>query len=888
MRAVRSLASAGVMAIVLGLTPIASDAGTTGKVSGRVLDDKGQPVAGANVTIPAARVGAMSDLEGRYVILNVPAGTHELKASLLGYQAVTVQNVLVSADQTTSLDLRLTETALELEEVVITAERPVVNLNLTSNLATVSRQEIETLPVQELQDIVNLQAGVVEGHFRGGRIGEVQYQVDGVTVNDPYTNQSGIKLDRSLLEEVQVVSGTFDAEYGQAMSGVVNAVLKRGSETFAWDGEAYVGDAVFGGTSRMVEDEMHPLARANFVLNVTGPTGLPQTTFLMSGRRTIEEAWIYGHRRFVTTDSSDFANDVFLPTGDGEEVPLQYSREWSGLVKLSNRSLEDTEIGYQAILGRTKSRRGAWAWRLNPDGMSKQEQISIVHGFDLTHTLSASSFYSLAVRQNRVDYQDFAYESFLDPRYIDAGPPRGDDNYENGAIIQGVDLTRFTQNTNSLVFKGTFVRQFSSDQQFKMGFETQWPTVRFGVPGYLVYTTVAGNDTVLYHDNEPPEFPGRREYRPISAGGYVQNALEFDDVKIRAGLRVDFFDARSSLPGDLSNPANSIAGVTPVAPVATTAKISVAPRLGVSYPIAKDAALFFAYGHFYQLPALGQIFANADYTVLRDLQSGGISYGVLGNPDIEPERTVQYQFGYKQALTDWLGLDVTTFYKDIRDLLGVEFVSTYNNAEYARLTNVDFGNVIGFTVALDQRRRGILGSSFDYTWQLAQGNSSDPRETATRAEAGEDPRPRQVPFNWDQRHTLNVQAWLSEPEDYTVSGILRVVSGQPYTPTIETGFGGGLETNSGRKPASVQLDLRAEKHLNLAGVRPMVFARAINVFDTRFFNGFVFPSTGSPYYSRDPAADRATLDDPGRLYGPRRIEIGFRVGMSAAGSQGAS
>ncbi len=78
----------------------------------------------------------------------------------------------------------------------------------------------------------------------------------------------------------------------------------------------------------------------------------------------------------------------------------------------------------------------------------------------------------------------------------------------------------------------------------------------------------------------------------------------------------------------------------------------------------------------------------------------------MGNPDVKPEMTVQYEFGYKQALSEDLGLDLTVFYKDIRDLLGVEFIETYNGAEYARLTNVDFGDVLGFTVALDQRPSG--------------------------------------------------------------------------------------------------------------------------------------------------------------------------------------
>jgi hypothetical protein len=222
-------------------------------------------------------------------------------------------------------------------------------------------------------------------------------------------------------------------------------------------------------------------------------------------------------------------------------------------------------------------------------------------------------------------------------------------------------------------------------------------------------------------------------------------------------------------------------------------------------------------------------------------------------------------------------LDVTVFYKDIRDLLGVEFISTYNDAEYARLTNVDFGNVTGFTVSLDQRAIGVVSTTLDYTFQIADGNSSDPRETATRAEAGQDPRPRVIPLNWDQRHTLNLTIMAARPDRYSASMILRTATGQPYTPTISTGFTGGLEANSGRKPAVALVDLRGEQNLRFGGRTASLFARVFNLFDTRFFNGFVFGSSGSPYYSVYPPADAAMLNDPTRFYPARRIEVGVTM-----------
>jgi len=262
---------------------------------------------------------------------------------------------------------------------------------------------------------------------------------------------------------------------------------------------------------------------------------------------------------------------------------------------------------------------------------------------------------------------------------------------------------------------------------------------------------------------------------------------------------------------------------------------------------------------------------------LRDLQASSTQYDIMGNPDINPEITVQYQFGYRQAVTDWLGFEANVYYKDIRDLLGIEFISTYNDAEYARWTNVDFGSVLGFTVSLDQRQRGMFSSALDYTWQRANGNSSDPRETATRTEAGEDARPRVVPFNWDQRHTLNLTLTMQTPDGFATTAVVRASSGQPYTPNTETGFDTALQTNSGRKPASLLVDLRSEKPFTIAGRECKAFARVFNVFDTRYVNGAVYNTTGSPYYSRFPTFDRISLADPTRLNPPRRIEIGLTL-----------
>lgn len=460
-----ALALAGATAglLLMPLAHHAAWAGTTGKVAGRIVDAKGQPLVGVSVAVPALRSGAATGADGRYTILNVPAGTYDVRVNLLGYGAVTTTGLVVSSDMTARLDITLKESAVQLTEVVVKSTRPVVDVSKTTSIANVTAAEIAKLPVQELQDVVNLQAGVVDGHFRGGRLGEVQYQVDGVSVNNAYDNRSSLKLDRSILEEVQVISGTFDAEYGQAQSGVVNAVLKRGGDKFAWNAEAYAGGYVYpgAGAARALPDfSLRPAAIQNFQLGVSGPTPLPRTTYLLSARRSTADGFIYGERRF-SPEGAIFPGTGTNPIrlGDSTTVPLAVSREWSGVFKVSSRILASTELTYQGIVNLIDARRADWAFRLNPDGRNRQHTYSIVHGLDLNHTIDKSQFFNFSARQNYFDYHDWAFADLYDARYDTAGKLLNDAAYEDGAWVAGVDPGRFTQNTNTLLFKGAYVRR---------------------------------------------------------------------------------------------------------------------------------------------------------------------------------------------------------------------------------------------------------------------------------------------------------------------------------------------------------------------------------------------------------------------------------------------
>ena len=866
-----------VLAAMAMFTQSSLFADTKGKLTGRVVDQAGQPVLGANVVVVGTTVGSVADDEGLYNIINVPAGVYEVRTSAVGYQARLVRAVHINAGQTTTLDFTIGESVIEADEVVTVAVRPLVDTRQTSAVAILSKDDIESLPVQNLTDVVNLQAGVVDGHFRGGRAGEVQYQVDGVSVNNPYDNSSVIQLDRSVLQEVQVISGTFDAEYGQAMSGVVNAVLRSGSEerfeaSAETYGGAYVTDkGIFAHTAVDV-----PPALQSLTVSLSGPVGIERTSFLVNVRRFVDDGYLWGERIFQPTDASDFGARVFTPTGDNSAVPMARHKEWSGQCKIANRSLGDVQLSYQAVGAMSEGKSYAFGYRFNPDGTRTHKNWSLVHGVDVTHTVSDNMFYTISFRQNFFHYADYVFESLEDPGYTLGGAPRGDANYEMGAIIQGYDLGRFEQKTNALLLKGSLTSQVTRLHLVKLGFEIQTSSILFGAPGTLASEILGSTQSRVYI---VPDTLAQniRTYYPRSMAVFVQDRIEVADFLVRAGVRLEYYDANSTIPSDLENPANTIQGAPASVPQETTPKIAFAPRLGVSYPITATGALYFSYGHFYQMPGLGNLYANSDYYILRNLQSGATSYGVMGNPDIRPEFTAQYEFGFKQQFGQSLGVDLSVFYKDIRDLLGVEFIDTYADSRYARFTNVDFGSVYGIRLAADQRFSEAVSVSVNYTYQNGMGNSSDPSETANRAAAGEDPRPRLVPFDWDQRHTLNVAATYNDRGNLLATCIVRFGSGSPYTPSTWSGFGAQLEKNSSPKPAWVTVDLRAEKSFAVGAIALNAFARVFNLFDSRYANGFVFATTGSPFYSLTPTADRTTLVDPSRYAAPRRIELGLGV-----------
>ena len=211
-------------------------AATTGKISGTVKDSEtGEALPGVNVVIEGTQMGAATDVEGYYFIINIPPGNYAVRASMIGYTEIVQSDVKIMVDRTTKLDFNLKSTVIAGEEVFIVSERPVVEKDVTGSQNVMSAELMDRAPVINLSGAISQQTGIYSTgettYFRGGLANEVTYNLDGTSMNSGVLSDNWSRLNTTAMEEVSLLTGGYNAEYGNAMSGVVNVVTKEASKT---------------------------------------------------------------------------------------------------------------------------------------------------------------------------------------------------------------------------------------------------------------------------------------------------------------------------------------------------------------------------------------------------------------------------------------------------------------------------------------------------------------------------------------------------------------------------------------------------------------------------------------------------------------------------------
>lgn len=886
--------------LLLLLCPPSAYPGTTGKIAGRVIDkETGQGLAGVNIVIEGTTLGAAADANGNFIILMVPPGIYSLRAMMIGYNNVRIENVKVSIDLTTKLEFKLESTILDVgEEVTVVAERPLVQMDLTSTSAVIGSETIARLPVDNFVDVVNLQAGVVEGHFRGGRAGEVMYMIDGIPVNDVYSGSYAFQVENNAIAELEVISGTFNAEYGQAMSGVVNIVTKEGGDKYSGDISTYFGNYLSDHKDIFWNiDKINP--SYNFEANLNGPVpGLQdKLSFYLSGRWLKSNGYIYGKQVFVPSDQSDFSAPkqqdwTIMSHGqiykyspetaralieNAKAVPMNPEQRLTGLAKLSYKLSSADKLSYELLIQDQYNKEYDHSFRLNPDGTYKRYTNGVNNSLIWTHVMNERTFFTVKLNSFLTKYKQYVYEDPHDRRYVSTR--RLQDAGANAFLSGGLQMWNFQRTTTTALGKFDLTSQVTNVHQFKLGAEAK--RHRLWLHEFEVVTD--GPERIL-----PPSSFNNNEYThyPIEVSAYLQDKMEFNYMIVNAGIRFDYFDPDGEVPIDYSNPTVSARKKADY-----TAQIS--PRFGLAYPITSNGVIHVSYGHFFQTPNMNCLYTNPEFELF--LLQSTVSpppmspLNTLGNASLKPQKTVIYELGLQQQLSNVFAVDVTAYRKDIRNLLGTEVLRLFTGGYYARYINRDYANVKGITISFEKRQTaGIagIGAAIDYTYQVAKGNASDPNDAYLNTLSGVETLKQMRPLDWDLQHQINTTLTFGDPGNYNLSVIGRLATGFPYTSVWGTG---AYIENNARRPLIYTFDMYLVKNFKIGKLNYSIFARVFNLFD-RLNERDVFPDTGRAGYSLTPyhmnylhPRGINQLEDyfvrPDFYSSPRELQVGLIVGF---------
>ncbi|MGH7595837.1 MAG: TonB-dependent receptor [bacterium] len=620
---------AAVLTLLIGLPCSNLLAGTVGKVSGTVIDaETKQPLLGVNVFLKNTTMGAVTDADGDFFIINVPVGTYTLVARIIGYQQVEKTEVRVTIDLTTRVDFSLAPEAVAGPVVEILAERPMVEHDVTVKKTVMSSQQIRTTPVRDLTELLTLTSGVVQVkyasygipgwedrgleqiHVRGGRSGEISYMIDGMYIRNPLYGGigKGTRLNKYAAEEVTQETGVFNAEYGDALSAVVNTVT-RGGDYDRYSGTVHLGTSQVGGPLLKSNDFFLPSHMEGYK-DVAGSFSGPlpflknRVSFFVSGERS--------RSRYRTLE---FDDEVYNPDDQLSHAdPKDITAGWRGF------GFDNTDDIYGKatfkIANTMKLALSNWwvdsefqvyndIYRFYDRGKNINRKTSDRQALEWTHQVSPRSFYTLRlsrfwqqmtirVRNHDGDGDGFPdwLESKLgyDPndanrRNFRAVPPDSDgdgypDEAEDNPRLIRTDVSqaptdsrdpnsRPDVNSFPLWNKDLFPFQYTvpsgyppyftfatsgADRYYHRSFSETYES-RFDAVSQLnkQHQLQAGVDfkqhEILFDEVQLPwleeAYFEDYHYRPWEGAVYLQDKMEYPWMTINAGLRLDMNNNRA-------------------------------------------------------------------------------------------------------------------------------------------------------------------------------------------------------------------------------------------------------------------------------------------------------------------------------------------------------
>ena len=764
------------LGLMLIVTVNTLSAQTGGKIAGKIADaETGEPLVGCNVLILDTRLGASTDVDGTFFILNLPPGKYDVQASMIGYQKVTQRGVVVDVGRTTTVDFRLQQAAIVQAPVVVEATRPDVEREKTSTSEIVRTDEVQQIAgMRDVSDVLGLAADVTDGHFRGGRSGEELYTLQGMGIVNPLNNSTAFLPILSAVEEVEVITSGFGAQYGNAQSGVVNISMKEGKSD-KWRTRA--------------EARIRLPGRKHFGPSVFDPSANPYLAFLSADSTwRLRSGTSGGSDLYYAGMSSGLSNLYGLDTAAqiqvaralwslqarrdlnrkyGDDIDYSFEVATGGPISESLRMFAafrsnvewpifpteqpDIErqimgnivldVGSDAILrlsgGYSRDNShvfpGAnglgfynWIWDRILD-IQYQQTTNSQLGLRFTQALGQSTFYE--VKLNGLQTHTLLGSSPAPPSVADSQIVIIANRIQWSKTLMGSVTApdKFTIGGGNDDFRDELTRTVSLEASVTSQV-SRVHQLNGGVQYNYYFVDVASRSNVRTDDGGPNDIYSSK---PMELGLYAQDKMEFEGMIANAGLRFDLWNQnttyfpdivspfrqfRNAYPGDTSYVINPDSVHKKEAPILGRLQ----PRVGFSFPVSTTTVFHLNYGSFLQRPSF-------QYTIRsrQTLTALGPTPTILGNPRLEPQTTNSYDMGVMQGLGEGFTLDVSGYYKDVKKLIQSVFFTDVQGRTYQTFANRDYADIRGFRVSLN-KRRGNLTGSINYQYSVATGKSSTP------------------------------------------------------------------------------------------------------------------------------------------------------------------
>lgn len=806
----------------------AQDAQDLGSLSGTVRDgETKKPIAWADVLLQGTGLGGISQQNGTFTIFKVPPGTYTVIVNMMDYAPQTFEGVSIVAGQVTTLHAELGESATRIDAIQVSGEQ-MVDTKGSVTKYQIDQEEFKIRAINTVTDALAKQPGVtIDGqgniHVRGGRSDEVKFFVDGMPVSDPFVGNNTLDVSFASLSNIQLLSGGFDAEYGNAQSGIVNITSAEGGRKFSGLVKYMTDD--FGAPDKTY----YNFDDVAFALG--GPVVSKDLRFHVSGEGNFSDTYLkpnkdYNKREVLGITLQDRMYNQYRGQG---KLTYYFSPEMKFSVDgLYTKTLQDNYYHpYNRVGWWSAEDRRWWYEPLDttyvfysgpehmPRFITEDSQLKALW----THTLSPETFYTLKLSRFSTSYLERVGHKAPN-EYI---PTYNSDQYVDPQnryfVVQG-DYGHYQDyRTERYTLKSDLTSQVTQRHRLKTGLELDYYDLKMF--------------DATFPDSLNPEGPWPDRYNVYSWGGaaFLQDQLEYEGMVLNAGLRLDFYDpgARAARLGNefLASTFQTPQDIS----LQSRMKMQVSPRIGMAYPISDRDVLHFHYGRFYQLPVFERMYKGQGQQIEQD-------GGTYGNIFLEPEKTISYELGVDHQLTKNLSLDMTVFFKDIFGLIDTDEITngslaSFGNQAPVGYVNQAYGTVKGLEFKLNKRLSNKFGGSIVYTLARATGTHSEENTQALVGTGVIDRQPlSESPLNWDRTHALVLNLVMTDPGVWEVSLDYTFETGSPFTPRLYQQRTVPVElTNSGRLPDESRMDIRANKLYSVYGQEFRLFVEADNVLN---------------------------------------------------------